>query len=50
MPYGMEDVSSLPKLTTALLERGYSPDDVRGILGGNVLRLMDKVEAAAERR
>ena len=50
MPYGMEDVSSLPKLTTALLERGYSPDDVRGILGGNVLRLMDKVEAAAEHR
>jgi hypothetical protein len=50
MPYGMEDVSSLPKLTTALLERGYSPDDVRGILGGNILRLMDKVEAAAEHR
>jgi membrane dipeptidase len=50
MPYGMEDVSSLPKLTQALLERGYSADEVRGILGGNILRLMEQVEAAAERR
>ena len=49
MPYGMEDASSLPKLTTALLERGFSPAEVRGILGGNVLRLMEAVEAAAER-
>jgi membrane dipeptidase len=49
MPYGMEDVASLPKLTTALLERGYSPDEVRGILGGNILRLMEQVEAVAER-
>jgi len=50
MPYGMEDVASLPKLTTALLERGYSPDEVRGILGGNILRLMEQVEAVAARR
>jgi membrane dipeptidase len=49
MPYGMEDVTSLPKLTTALLERGYSPDEVRGILGGNILRLMEQVEAVAAR-
>jgi membrane dipeptidase len=48
MPYGMEDVSKLPKITTALLERGYSPDEVRGILGGNILRLMEQVEAVAE--
>jgi membrane dipeptidase len=49
MPYGMDDVTSLPKLTTALLERDYSPDEVRGILGGNILKLMEQVEGAAER-
>jgi membrane dipeptidase len=47
MPYGMEDVTSLPQITAALLERGVSPEDVRGILGGNVLRVMEKVEAVA---
>jgi membrane dipeptidase len=50
MPYGMEDVTGLPKLTAALLEHGFSPDEVRGILGGNLLRVMEKVEAVATRR
>ncbi|MFO1394059.1 MAG: dipeptidase [Steroidobacteraceae bacterium] len=52
MPYGMEDVTGLPKITQALLERGYSPDDVRDILGRNLLRVMEQVEkvAAEEQR
>ena len=52
MPYGMEDATGLPKLTQALLERGYSPDQVRDILGRNLLRVMEQVEkvAAAQRR
>ncbi len=50
MPYGMEDVSGLPKITQALLERGYTPDQVRGILGGNLLRVMEQVEAVAAHR
>ena len=33
MPRGMEDCSKLPKLTEALLRRGYSEDDIRKILG-----------------
>ncbi|MGL6224580.1 MAG: membrane dipeptidase [Steroidobacteraceae bacterium] len=37
----------MPKITAALLERGVSPEDVRGILGGNVLRVMERVEAVA---
>lgn len=49
MPYGMEDASGLPKITAALLERGYTPEDIRNILGGNMLRFMEKVEAAAGR-
>ena len=52
MPYGMEDATGLPKLTQALLERGYTPDQVRDILGRNLLRVMEQVEkvAAEEQR
>ena len=44
MPYGMEDASKLPKITEALLQKGYSEDDVRKILGENTLRVMTEVE------
>jgi len=47
MPWGMEDVSMLPRLTDALLKKGYSPADVTKILGGNLLRVMDQTERAA---
>lgn len=49
MPYGMEDVSDIPQITNVLLAKGYSPADVRKILGGNTLRLMQDVEAAAQK-
>jgi membrane dipeptidase len=44
MPYGMEDASMLPKITEALLQKGYSESDVRKILGENTLRVMKEVE------
>jgi membrane dipeptidase len=44
MPIGMEDVSKLPKITEALLKRGYSEADIEKILGGNILRVMEQVE------
>lgn len=44
MPYGMEDATKLPKITEALLQKGYSEGDVRKILGENTLRLMAEVE------
>jgi membrane dipeptidase len=47
MPYGMEDASHLPRITDALLKRGYSDSDIRKILGGNTLRVMEQVEATA---
>jgi membrane dipeptidase len=47
MPYGMEDASHLPQITDALLKKGYSESDIRKILGGNTLRLMEQVEATA---
>ena len=48
MPIGMEDASKLPKLTEALMAKGYSAADVTKILGGNILRVMEQVEKAAK--
>jgi membrane dipeptidase len=50
MPFGMEDASQFPRITEALLRGGYAESGVRKILGGNLLRLMQRVEAAAHRR
>jgi membrane dipeptidase len=44
MPEGLEDCSKLPKITEALLRKGYSEDDVQKILGGNTLRVMEQAE------
>lgn len=44
MPEGMDDVTHLPKITEALLQRGYSENHVVKILGGNLLRVMEQVE------
>jgi membrane dipeptidase len=44
MPFGMEDASKLPRITQALLDRGYSEGDVKKILGENTLRVMAQVE------
>ena len=49
MPLGMDDASQLPKLTEALLAKGYSEQDVEKILGGNLLRVMEAVERVAKR-
>lgn len=39
-PEGLDDVTDYPKITEALLKRGYSKEDVEKILGGNVLRVI----------
>src|SRR6266705_2465094 len=44
MPDGMEDASKLPKITEALMRKGYSDGDIRKILGGNLLRVMEQNE------
>ncbi len=44
MPDGMEDASKLPRITEALLRKGYSEADIRKILGGNMLRVMEQAE------
>jgi membrane dipeptidase len=44
MPDGLEDCSKLPKITEALLRKGYSEGDIRKILGENTLRVMEQAE------
>ena len=44
LPQGIDSVADLPKITQALLDRGYKPDDIKKILGGNVLRVFRQVE------
>ncbi|MGA8493338.1 MAG: dipeptidase [Terriglobales bacterium] len=43
-PAGMDSAADLPKITQALLDRGYSAEDIHKILGGNVLRVFKEVE------
>ncbi|MBI1807777.1 MAG: membrane dipeptidase [Ignavibacteria bacterium] len=43
-PRDMDDVTFLPNITRELLKRGYSEEDVRKILGGNFLRVLQEVE------
>jgi len=50
MPLGMEDASQLPKITDALLKKGYSEKDVTKVLGGNILRVMEEVTRIAGAR
>jgi membrane dipeptidase len=44
---GLEDVSTYPALTAELLKRGYKDDDIKKILGLNVLRVMKQAEKVA---
>ena len=43
-PQGMDSAADLPKITQALLDRGYSAEDIHKILGGNTLRVFREVE------
>jgi membrane dipeptidase len=44
MPEGIDSAADLPKITQALMDRGYSEKDVHKILGGNLLRVFGEVE------
>ena len=47
-PIGLEDVGQFPNLTRALLEKGYTQEQIQKIYGGNTLRLMREVERTAK--
>ncbi len=48
LPEGMDSAADLPKITAALMERGYSAEDCRKILGGNLLRVFREVEQVSK--
>lgn len=48
-PVGLEDVSTFPALMAELLRRGWNPEDVKKVIGLNVLRVMRQAEAVAAR-
>jgi membrane dipeptidase len=43
-PAGLDDVSKLPFITEDLSRRGFRPEDIRKILGENVLRVLEANE------
>ena len=46
-PVGMEDVSKYPALVKGLIEMGYSDEDIRKIMGLNILRVLRASEEVA---
>ena len=49
LPEGINTAADLPKITQALMARGYSADDMKKILGGNLLRVFRDVQAEAQK-
>jgi membrane dipeptidase len=49
MPEGMKEASDLPKITEALVRKGYSDADIKKILGENTLRVLAEAERIAAR-
>ncbi|MEY2395609.1 MAG: rane dipeptidase [Acidobacteriaceae bacterium] len=46
-PQAIDSAADLPKITQALVDRGYSAEDIRKILGGNLLRVFRQVETVS---
>jgi len=47
VPTGLENVSKFPDLVAELLRRGWKPDDVKKLVGLNVLRVLRDAEKAS---
>ena len=43
----LKDVASYPNLIVGLRARGYNDEDIRKVLGGNVMRVWSEVEKYA---
>jgi membrane dipeptidase len=48
LPQGIDSAADLPKITSALAARGYSTEDLRKILGGNLMRVFAEVQSAGK--
>lgn len=49
LPAGMKDVSAYPNLVEALLKQEYSVADIEAIMGGNLMRVWQQVEAFSKK-
>ena len=49
LPQGLSGVEDFPKITKALLQRGYSEADIRKILGGNFIRVFEANSSRSDR-
>jgi len=49
MPEGMDSAADLPKITEELMKRGYTAEDMKKILGGNLMRVFKEVEGTAKK-
>ncbi len=47
LPAEISSAADLPKITAALAERGYTAEQLKKILGGNLLRVFADVQAEA---
>jgi membrane dipeptidase len=45
---GLEDITSLPKITQWLIDHGYSEQQIANIWGGNVLRVLEEARKVAQ--
>jgi membrane dipeptidase len=43
-PIGLESTAGFPRITYHLLKRGYTEDQIDRIMGGNLLRVIQKIE------
>jgi membrane dipeptidase len=41
---GLEDASKYPDLIAEMIARGWTDEEVIGLMGGNLLRVMDEVD------
>jgi len=48
-PEGIDSAADLPKITAALMARGYTAEDMNKLLGGNLLRVFRDVQFAADK-
>ncbi|MBI4850995.1 MAG: membrane dipeptidase [Acidobacteria bacterium] len=48
LPTDMEDIAQLPNITYELLKRGYSEQDIKKVLGENLMRAFAKAEQVAQ--
>jgi membrane dipeptidase len=48
-PEGIDSAADLPKVTAALIARGYTAEDMRKLVGGNLLRVFRNVQDAADK-